>query len=77
MTMMKAEHTLLAASPERSRLNGEMRRCRSAAPTTSASTIAAPAREATQIAGMPAICCHPSQIARTAPSDAPAEIPSV
>ena len=40
--MMNAEHTLLAARPDSSRLNDDSRRCCSAAPTTSASTIAAP-----------------------------------
>ena len=49
--MMNAEQTLLAARPESSRLNDDSRRCCSAAPTTSASTIAAPASAVTQIAG--------------------------
>ena len=74
---MSAAQTLLIAMPASSRLDDERWPPRVAAPITTNRITPAPARAPAQTPTTPATMCQSNAMARTAPSEAPVETPSV
>src|ERR1700753_2515772 len=76
-SMIRAEQTLFVARPVKSNPNVVNCIRRTAPPSTATSTTNAPAEAPIQTAGTPSKVSQPLEITMTAPSDDPAEMPSV